>query len=601
MPIDISNLQTVTNLTPSYSPKWFDSVLTGSGKKSGVLNENLNPTLPKAANARYPMSVPDRKRKISNNGVTTITIPVLPLSSGDLATLKYLPMPDPSDLYPLGVFNGASRGKAVNVRLYVSMDVHSVTIESITGGATGVTGTASRKTSVCYIPALWVLKDGEKFVHVYRNQNEMFSSKPTVFDPSYKQPDAAVVSKVLGKPLTSSPANPVSAVAHTVTFNPKEWFDAIVTILKTQKVPVNPALIDDFLNDYSVYDNCCKQSERWQTRIDKIFELSVNNMPSPNDLAYVEEAAQDIRRLEDYKIPLDLYRNIYAFIDATFDADAATHLYKQNLNLLLSNQMQLLDQCKPNLEKIPTLPAGATYAPKNFQPNAEQMAAIGTTEPLVIVQAGAGTGKSSVILERLNWLSAAGVSLNDVTVLSFTNAAADHIADEQPLVHSMTIASMIHAIYSKNFPNHMLSTIDTIVNSLDIYYPATCNDPLRETARQFKRLAMAIAISPDNRAFASMNNFVEEHQDDVLKILDRLGQTSLELEIILCYQNIETFVEPPETCTKHLIIDEVQDNSIFEFVYALKYCAKHSATLFIVGKLRLPTLNPTNCGKPVSV
>ena len=68
-----------------------------------------------------------------------------------------------------------------------------------------------------------------------------------------------------------------------------------------------------------------------------------------------------------------------------------------------------------------------------------------------------------------------------------------------------------------------------------------------------------------------------------MNILNTIKQISLELEIIICYQKIDTFTEPPSIQSKFLIIDEVQDNSIFEFVYTLKYIDKHKESMFIVG------------------
>ena len=82
-----------------------------------------------------------------------------------------------------------------------------------------------------------------------------------------------------------------------------------------------------------------------------------------------------------------------------------------------------------------------------------------------------------------------------------------------------------------------------------------------------------------------MNDFIEKNYDEVIAVLDKLGQTTLELEIIICYQKISQFIEPPEVQSKYLIIDEVQDNSIFEFIYALKYVEKHKESLFMVGRL----------------
>ena len=210
----------------------------------------------------------------------------------------------------------------------------------------------------------------------------------------------------------------------------------------------------------------------------------------------------------------------------------------------------------------------------------EQIKAITTLDPLTIVQAGAGTGKSTVILGRIDYMCSVGVKPEDITVLSFTNAAADHIKDKNPNVHSMTIASMIHTIYETNFPAHRLSAVSTLRNTLDIYYPPTpTRDPF---IRDFNNRLTAF-IKGDTDAYTSMNNFIEDNYDKVIDVLNTIQQTTLELEIIICYQQIDNFIEPASVQSKYLIIDEVQDNSIFEFVYVLKYVTKHLENLFIVG------------------
>ncbi len=208
--------------------------------------------------------------------------------------------------------------------------------------------------------------------------------------------------------------------------------------------------------------------------------------------------------------------------------------------------------------------------------SAQQRAAITTDERLTLVQAGAGTGKSTVIGGRINHLKANGVDPQDIMVLSFTNAAADNITEKNPSVKSMTIARMIHDIYSLNHPTHELSSIDTILNSIDIYFPSS------DVARGFRRVLMDVdKLAPG--ATTLLNAFIEKYEKEVLEILDRIAQTCLELEIVIAYQQIDTMIEPVGVSSKYLIIDEVQDNSIFEFIYLLKYVAKHRENMFIVG------------------
>lgn len=223
--------------------------------------------------------------------------------------------------------------------------------------------------------------------------------------------------------------------------------------------------------------------------------------------------------------------------------------------------------------------------------------AVDAPDKLYVVKDFIVTHNSTVILGRIDHMIANGIDPDDITVLSFTNAAADHIVDMKPGIHSMTIASMLHTIYVHNYPNQQLSSLSTIINSIDIYFN---NSSTRTTltAQQTEFLSAfkyCLGRLRDNGEYTRMVNFVEEHMAEVLETLDAIEQTTLELESIICYLNMDSLVEPPEVQTKHLIIDEVQDNSVSEFIYSIKYTDKHMCSLYIVGKLRLPTLNPTNC------
>ena len=181
----------------------------------------------------------------------------------------------------------------------------------------------------------------------------------------------------------------------------------------------------------------------------------------------------------------------------------------------------------------------------------EQQKAITCTDPLVLVQAGAGTGKSTVILGRIDYMIASGVKPDDITVLSFTNAAADNIKDRNPNVHSMTISRMIHTIYETNFPGQELSSVETLVNCIMIYLP---NDPV---AQKFRALLRTM-IHSEKDGYTDLNNFVENNFNDVIRILNTVKQTCLPLESIICYQCIGNLVEPPEVQSKYLILDEVK-------------------------------------------
>ncbi|MBS6285813.1 MAG: AAA family ATPase, partial [Campylobacter concisus] len=443
--------------------------------------------------------------------------------------------------------------------IYIKMVPYSATLEE----TTSKTAKASKKFHVCYEIAVF-----------------------NVADTTCKIAEPASIDAIVK---TKSRTNKVFGV-HTC--NPKEFVEDLVYTRMVNTSPSSSSTFDAnlkaFYNNYDLYDAICHKSEEWQANAAKTVSDYLDSFAPSQHKANIYSVIEIVQQLETYNIPLNLYRDIYHRLAAEYNDTELTEICKHNLNLLMSNTLDHLNTVKNTLTSLLVPQVEPAIDPMYSK---EQAAAITTKEPLALVQSVAGSGKSSVILARIKYMVESGIDPNDITVLSFTNAAANHISDLNPDVHSMTIAKMIHTIYTNNFDKHQLSSIDTIINSLDIYMPDD------QFAYEFKKRLRSTAKA-DRDAFTTLNNFIEENYDEVMNTLDIIGQTSLELEIIICYQKIDTLAEPPEVKSKYLIIDEVQDNSIFEFIYTLKYVDKNKESLFIVGRLALPTLNPTNCGKP---
>lgn len=541
MPIILDDLTTVSQqAVKSYTPKFFDSKLTGAGKKIGLLSEARNPSnIDKKKQRTLNENINCRKHKFSNGTSDVTGMPLYVLSADAWGLITEMPLPDLSAMKPIGEQTHSYRGTR---HAYARLDVHSLILEE---KHLGPKVPIKRELTVCY--------QLTAFVHNDKSTDDKASQV---------------------RSLTAFGQHSVDNQFYTdFTCNPARMLDEIATSLEASGFTIDKQALFDVVNDYDLYAGVCARSEEWSTSIDKTLSLLFDNVKtnaSRHDV--IHETTRALRHIEDYNVPLDLYRSIYHALQATFPPDIASSLCKENLNLLLSDTLNNLNQSKAQLTVMPQ-PSVASVDPKFTR---EQKAAITSSEPLVMVQAGAGTGKSSVILERIKYMVDSGVNPTDITVLSFTNAAADHITELNPYVHSMTIARMIHSIYSENFKTHELSSIDTIMNSLDIYFPDD------DFARTFRHRLLSIAKN-DRDSFTRMNNFVEQNYDAVIATLDAIRQTSLELEIIICYQQIDNLTEPADVQSKYLIIDEVQDNSIFEFVYTLKYVDKHKESLYIVG------------------
>lgn len=565
MPLMLNDLAQSTTVK-TYSPKFFCKELTGNGSKLGLLQETRDPKNV-GKGVKTPADAIDPKRGTFKSGDTTVNlIPLFVIPAALRAKLQTV------DAEPLDEWTKFAEEPSHNVHAYVRMSMHAVTLSVKTFPTDPATGT--RHSPQRDVIAVWRI---DVLVH----------------DTTLVPGNASGVQRLwtyipTPQHLHDLPRSPwgggvwqhgtEGVYTEFYSVNPRAVMKNVNAAFEHEGYAVDQQATDDLIESLNLYDAICKRSEIWQTSIDQevklgldIIHWGMSGNASSTDMRYY--ATDMLRRLEAYNVPLDIYKRIYADIKATFSPDEADEMCKDNLNLLLSNTMFALDAAKPSLEHL-TVPTPPPVIKGRF--SKEQVNALSSEAPLTLVQSGAGTGKSTVILGRIAFMIACGVNPADITVLSFTNAAADHISECNPYVHSMTIAKMVHSIYEMNYPGHDLSTNDTLMNSIDIFLP---NDAFATT---FKDMLYRLTENASS-SFTQLNLFVEHYFDEVMKVLDACHQTTLDLEIVICYQKIDQLSEPPEVASKHLIIDEVQDNSIFEFVYTLKYVNKHRESMFIVG------------------
>lgn len=540
MPIDLNNLSADVAqkvATKLYSPKFFSNHLTGVGKKTGVLNQYKNPSNVITFGDLRKDNIDCEKKKVVNGNVESHFIPtnILPAVNG-WDKMKTYTNKEVVNMTRIAT----KQNNTVNV--YADICVHSL-IHEIKNSADGGN---SKNLHVCYQVFIYIKND---------SGNDEFT--------------LVVPTQILGTN---------NEYMYDYTNNPADYLLTIANLLSAKGFDVDQNEIINYVANYSLYDGVCVASEKWQTKeifISLINEFLDNICKHYSISKGVQYAMMLMYRLENENVPLEFYKEIYNSIQKYFPADSA-QICKMNMNLRLNNTLNALNTKKSQLFHVPT-PIASIPLKQNPPFSPEQLEAVTTNEPLVLVQAGAGTGKSTVILGRIDYMVKCGVNPNDILVLSFTNAAANNILDRNPNVKSMTIASMIHEIYTANY-SHELSSIETLMNSLDIYFDLRTDTIASEFYQVLKSIKKSAAIG-----FTILNNFVENNYTDVIRMLNTINQTSLELEIVICYQQIENFREPVNIQAKYLIIDEVQDNSVFEFVYTLKYVSKHNAGLFIVG------------------
>ena len=564
MPVIISDDNTVdvvdvagkqTSLKANYSPKFFhDSILTGKGGTSrGLLNEKRDPKM--YPNGYHIQIDPNLNPGTSyNNGIKTYNIPCYMITPSLWDNIHEFNRPDLGEMCKI-----ATRGTET---IYLYMPIHAIQIEEeqIPGPPGSSVTQTSRDLSACMHMFLFSIKDMNNISHKSAYSYQTLVNNNSTENLFYRD----------------------------ICWNMFTTLRSVEATLSQNGYTVDRDAMNDFVQNYSIYTELCKSAEKWLTQasyyIAEVLVKNINDCTNGTTNYLWTDSRHSVfatlSRLEKYNIPLDQYQDMYDKMATIINPDILTSICKANLNLRLSNTLQHMHANRANLEYCPC----NNHVPNPKIPySKEQLDAIESTSPLTLVQSGAGTGKSTVILGRINHMIANGINPNDITILSFTNAAADHIKDLNSSVHSMTIASMLHAIYSNNFPTHQLSSLATIINSLDIYFnPSimTMTPAQEDFIYNFKYILERLQ---SNNEYTRANNFVEDHLQETIDALDVIQQTSLELESIICYQKMDTLIEPPETQTKHLIIDEVQDNSISEFIYSIKYTDKHQCSMYIVG------------------
>jgi len=542
-------------VTTSYTPKFFHkTILTGKGGTSkGLLNEKVDPKMFKNGYRHVNMNM-DYGTIYGNNDIKMYQIPCSIIGQSLWSQIQTFERPDTVEMTKIAT-------KIVNgnpLDVYLTMPLHCIQVEeeSIPGPAGSSTTTTVRRLDAVLHMFLFMVTDTTDKEHTQTSDWGRF------VNPRQKN--------LFMQDMTQNIFTTLLNVERQLT---------------SAGFTVDKDAMNDFVANYSIYTELCKASEKWQTKADYyVADVLIKNMHNltngnPDHSLWSDSrfsVPEVLSRLEKYNVPLDSYHSMYAKMTGYTNDDILAKICKNNLNLKLANTLQNMDKNRALLESCPCNKHIQTTIPFSR----EQREAIESTSPLTLVQSGAGTGKSTVILGRIDHMIANGIDPDDITVLSFTNAAADHIKDLKPTIHSMTIASMLHAIYSNNYPKHQLSSLSTIINSLEIYFDSSTNTAQKSFADDFRYILERLR---DNKEYTRADNFIEEHLDEVLDVLDVIEQTSLELESIICYQKMETLVEPPETRTKHLIIDEVQDNSIAEFIYSVKYTDKHHCSLYIVG------------------
>lgn len=344
------------------------------------------------------------------------------------------------------------------------------------------------------------------------------------------------------------------------TINPRKWFDDNLTHFAHNFDYTNNFNL--FWDNYDLAKQLNAQGKIFSEELANLFKIYGKNIDWTMNL---------LDNCSNYNLPLLQYKVVCDVLENLGITEAERReIISTNEYLLLISNIEDLHTIQNELPTVPTKPL------INTKYNQDQIKAIVSNKPLNLLQSVAGSGKSTTILGRISYLLKQHIPAEDITVLSFTNAAADHIthAFSDQAIHSLTIAKMIHDIYQLNWSHHLSNTA-TLINSLYLNYGES--NPI------INQFAYYLNAMQNNEKQASVKtlHFVMEHEDKIVDMLNDIQQTTLSLEEIFCYIHIKDWQN--QYTTKYLIVDEVQDTSIFQFIYLLRYAAVNKSNVFFVG------------------
>ncbi len=223
--------------------------------------------------------------------------------------------------------------------------------------------------------------------------------------------------------------------------------------------------------------------------------------------------------------------------------------------------------------------------------------------PLVVL-AGAGSGKTRVVVERISHLLNLGVPSSDILALTFTNKAANEMRERlkakeliPPLTvtfHALGVKILRESIHHFGYQNDFLifDTSDSTSLISQIIFEITDKKDKKVTSeiKQLISHAKTKLLLPADRmkelffeTEAQKSLFLEVYRiyNERLKMANAVDFDDLILLTVFILKD-ETLKEKYAARWKYILVDEYQDTNQAQYLICKALCSKHG-NLFVVG------------------
>lgn len=227
--------------------------------------------------------------------------------------------------------------------------------------------------------------------------------------------------------------------------------------------------------------------------------------------------------------------------------------------------------------------------------NDKQKEAVEITEGPVIVFAGAGTGKTRTLTQRVAYMIENGIRSNNILAITFTNKATNEMRERlnkilNEKIKGLTI-STFHSLcarilrmdieylgYNRHFDilddEDQLKIINEALNNLNIDKKKYSAKHMRKVINNCKCFALKANFKEEQRVFDEYERLMKEYN-------------SLDFEDLLL-KTLELFEKFPDVLDKYryyyryVLVDEFQDTNLIQYKI-VKLLTLESRNLFVVG------------------
>lgn len=227
--------------------------------------------------------------------------------------------------------------------------------------------------------------------------------------------------------------------------------------------------------------------------------------------------------------------------------------------------------------------------------NDKQKEAVEITEGPVIVFAGAGTGKTRTLTQRVAYMIENGIRSNNILAITFTNKATNEMRERlnkilNEKIKGLTI-STFHSLcarilrmdieylgYNRRFDilddEDQLKIINEALNNLNIDKKKYSAKHMRKVINNCKCFALKANFKEEQRVFDEYERLMKEYN-------------SLDFEDLLL-KTLELFEKFPDVLDKYryyyryVLVDEFQDTNLIQYKI-VKLLTLESRNLFVVG------------------